>query len=108
MANPMRTNSIISDPAPYIPALSGNEKKQTTKAPPNDFEKIAKSDDYPQFAHYIQSRIDYFSQFTPAGTPVENLSEAERSIAWGQASAVIREMRALKDTLETYRRQKNG
>lgn len=104
----MRTNSIISDPAPYSPTPSQETQKQTTKAPLNDFEKIAKSDEYPQFAHYIQSRIDHFSQFSPAGTPVENLTEAERVVAWGQASVVIREMRALKDTLETYRRQKNG
>lgn len=106
MANPMRTNSIISDPAPYVPALSGNEKKQTTKAPPTDYEKIASSDDYPQFAHYIQSRIDHFSQFTPAGIPVENLTEAERVIAWGQASVVIRELRTVLATLEAFKKKK--
>lgn len=97
----MRTNSIISDPEPtkpIVPALTGR------KAKPTDMEKIANSEDYPQFAEYISGRIKYYERFTPSGEPVENLTEEQRIAGWASAVTIIKEYEGLLKTLHAFKR----
>ena len=98
----MRTNSIISDPLPQVPATSGIPDQP--KAKPNDFEKIVSSSKYPQFAEYVQQRIDYYKSFTPGGTPVTEISDKQRAVAWGQSIVVIREFEQLLAFLNASKR----
>ena len=103
----MRTNSIMSDtqndPILTVPALSGQQKE---KPKPTDYERIANSTDYPQFVHYLDSRIKYFQQFVPGGTPVEEIKAEELPYRWGQSTAIIKELEALKNTLEAFKKKK--
>lgn len=99
----MRTNSIISDPEPLVPRVKPIDKKE----PQNDFEKLANSEDYPQFSEYIEQRIEHFTRFLPAtGTPVEALSDTERAVAWGQAIVVIKELEVLNQYVQNLKRKK--
>lgn len=99
----MRTNSIISDPeplTPVIPALTGQKKPK-----PTDYERIANSEDFPQFAHYINSRIEYFQQFTPSGEDITKLTKKERIEAWDTAVTIIREFEGLMNTVNAFKRK---
>jgi hypothetical protein len=98
----MRANSIISDSditKPEAPALQKAQRKVS------DFEKVANSEEYPQFADYLKSRIDYFSQFTPGGTPVQKLTKKERSDAWDSAITIIQEFESLLRTLDSFKKK---
>lgn len=98
----MRTNSIISDPAPFIPALSGAQKPKKRKL--NDYEKIAASEsDYPQIIHYLNSRIDHYKTFAPGGQRIDEIKPEELPYRWGQATTIITELEALKGTFQTIR-----
>lgn len=102
----MRTNSIISDPEPtqpVVPALSGQKKK----VKPTDYERIANSEDYPQFAHYIQTRIQYYQRYLPGGTEIKKLSKDERIEAWGSAVTIIEELEGLMNTVNAFKRDKS-
>jgi hypothetical protein len=99
----MRTNSIISDPEPLqpvVPALSGQKKPK-----PNDFEKIANSEDFPQFAHYVNSRIEYYQRFTPGGVEIEKLTKEQRIEAWDSAVVIIKEFEGLMNSLDAFKRK---
>lgn len=102
----MRTNSILSDPtndqALTVPALTGQQKE---KPKPTDYERLASSDDYPQFVHYLDSRIKYYQQFVPGGTPVEEVSAEELPYRWGQSTAAIKELEGLKNTLRAFKKR---
>lgn len=103
----MRTNSIMSDsindPTLTVPALSGQAKE---KPQPTDYEKIANSSEYPQFVHYLDSRIKHFQQFVPGGKLVEEIDPKELPYRWGQSTAIIQELEALKNTLEAFKKKK--
>jgi hypothetical protein len=101
----MRTNSIISDPEPtqpVIPALSGQKKPK-----PTDYEKIANSEEYPQFAHYINSRIEHYQRYTPGGKAIEGLSKKQRVEAWDSAVVIIKELEGLMNTVNAFKRNKD-
>lgn len=98
----MRTNSIMSDPLPATDVVNVNEPKRT---PPTDFERIANSEEYPQFVNYLESRIKHFQQFVPGGTPVADINPDELPYRWGQSTTVIAELEALKSTLEAFKRK---
>lgn len=98
----MRTTSIISDPQLTEPTAPPIKKEQRK---PSDFERLANGDDYPQVVDYLDSRIEYFSSFAPDGTPAEKLSQEQVAFAWGQSVVVIRELKALKNTLATMKRK---
>jgi hypothetical protein len=74
--------------------------------PQNDFDKLRNSGDYPQFHSYIQQRITYFNGFLPNGTPVENLTDEQRAVAWGQAAVVIKELQLLDNQVQNFKRAK--
>ncbi len=100
----MRTNSIIDDPTPLVPTPVKQPDK--TAEPQNDFEKIATNDsDYKQFNGYIEQRIKYFTGFLPNGIPIENLTDTEKAVAWGQAVVVIKELEMLKNTVDGFKRK---
>lgn len=100
----MRTNSIISDTEPFTPTPVTKEKKSE---PQNDFDKLANSEEYPQFKAYVEQRIKYFQQYLPsAQKPVEELSDEARSVAWGQAVVAIKELEMLNNTVQNFKRQK--
>lgn len=101
----LRTNSIISDPEPTVPALSGAPKKPKTQ--PTDYERIANSEEYPQFVHYLDERIKHFQRYTPDGREIEGLSIQERLEGWNTAVVIIKEFEALKNTLLAFKK-KNG
>lgn len=97
----MRTNSIINDTlptSPVIPALSGQKKQK-----PTDFEKIANSETYPQFAYYINSRIQHYQRYMPGGKEIKGLSKEERIDAWSSAIVIIEELETLMNTLNAYK-----
>lgn len=101
----MRTNSIISDPEPTTPQPTA--KPQEKNEPQNDFDKLANSDDYPQFKEYIEQRIKYFQGYLPStGEPVEKLSDEQRAVAWGQSAVAIKELEMLNQTVQNFKRKK--
>ena len=104
----MRTNSIISDPQPFVPALSGAQKPKKEK--PNDYEKLANSEDYPQLAHYINSRISFYQRYLPGGKEIKSLSKEKRIEAWGSAVTIIEELESLMNTVNAFKRkpEQNG
>lgn len=99
----MRTNSVISDPEPLSPMPVA--KPADKQEPQNDFDKLANSSDYPQFRDYIDQRVKYFGQFTPDGTPVEQLTKEQRIEAWGSAVVVIRELQLLANQVKNFKRK---
>lgn len=100
----MRTNSIISDPEPLTPTPTQQPAKKTE--PQNDFEKIANSEDYPQFKAYIEQRIKFYQSFLPNGTPIDHLDAKAQKVAWGNAVTIIKELEILENTLANYKRKK--
>lgn len=100
----MRTNSVISDPEPLVPVPVVNKAKNPE--PQNDFEKLANSEDYPQFDAYIKQRIKFFQSFLPNGTPIDHLDAKAQKIAWGNAVTIIKELELLENTLANYKRKK--
>lgn len=77
-----------------------NVKQKTT-----DFERVANSEEYPQFADYLKSRIDYYSQFTPGGTPIQQLTKKERVDGWDSAITIIQEFESLLRTLDSFKKK---
>lgn len=100
----MRTNSVISDPEPLVPVPPVQPDKK--KEPQNDFEKLANSSNYKQVKDYLDQRIKYFQQYLPSsGKPVEELTDEQRAVAWGQASVAIKELEMIKSTLDNLKRK---
>ena len=99
----MRTQSIISDPEPYVPI----QDKPAPEPPKTDWEKLGQSSGYPKVNEYIEGRKEYFRRYLPGGEPIEELKTAdERNHAWGQAVTVIKELEALQLTIAAHTRKK--
>ena len=98
----MRTNSIISDPEPYVPALSG---KPAVKSKPTDFENIANGEDFPQFTEYIKGRITHYQKFLPSTADVKGMTTEQRVAGWDNAVVIIGEFEGLLNTLHAFRRK---
>lgn len=97
MANPMRTNSPISDPAPFqTPEIKKPVKKRKRKT---EFEKLVENKKFPQIALWIESRKEFYRHYLPDGKEVKNLSREERADWWAISSAIIDEYELFAEKL---------
>ena len=65
----------------------------------------ARTEEYKRIKDFLQLRIKFFQRYFPTGTPVENLTEAERSAYWQAAAIIIKEYQQVIDDYDSIRRR---
>lgn len=90
MAGPK--NSIVSDPAPYLPP-EAEKKPQRIKS--SDWARLGRSRKYKDVDRHFEARKEYFRHFTPGGEAFTKLvvEDKEAALRWAAiASEVIKEI----------------
>lgn len=85
-------NTILSDPAPFLPPDAA-PKPERVKV--SDWAKLGKSRKYKQVDKYIEARKEFFRHFTPSGDSFSKLliEDKDAAVMWASiASEVIKEL----------------
>ena len=92
----MRTNSPISDEAPW------EEPQPTVIAalPENDFAKVGKGKRYADIDEYIQAKVNFYKNYLPDGGSVLDLTNEQLGVQWKIAAVIISEFESLNAKIQ--------
>lgn len=85
-------NSIMSDPAPFLPPKEQPKLKAPKKT---EWEKLATSNKYKEIVKYIKVRQEYHRHFLPGGEELAKLIITDKDAALmqvGISSGIIKEL----------------
>ena len=96
----MRTNSPTPDSDPFTQVVT---QPKPEKPAPSDIQKIANSENYPQFKAYIDQKKEFYRNYMPGGESITKFDDEEAGRWWKCAATIIAELDVIDNMLRNNR-----